>query len=276
MTFLQAVAGNVQTQLALAAKGGADGLKLSGVFPRVTVYHLRPSAPIVLDLSDATIASLAFQDSANWQCHGGRFVGAVYAANQILGCDNLGFYDADYSGFGTAGISIGQSSNITVARNRLHLSLGDGVDIGASQGCAVVDNFIFDLTYASDPPGLHSDGVQWWNVKGQKACSDLTISRNAIVTQSQGIGCYSPYDLTDPGYERIVCEDNLISTTMTWAMHGVNCRNSVFRRNHAQTRIGSHPGWGGARIVLTDNIAGKPDSGRSGNVLEANTEGLPA
>jgi hypothetical protein len=264
---IPATAQTVQHVLANAKCG--DWIDLTGEFPPyIKVGDLRPSCPIVIDGSGTTLKNLTFVNSANWILQNGKFGATRYSNVNISNSDHISIRDSTFDHPGSGALAIATSNHIWVSRNHVEGSGGDGFDFAASQFVVISQNVCSNNVRTP----IHPDCVQSWDVKGKDLVSDSWITDNDAFGQTQG---FDGFDHGDGGFDRIYIVGNRISTTAVWAGQFNACRHCIMANNKAVTLAGQPHGWGGARWFLTDAVDDKtPDSGRSGNIMKNNENGV--
>ena len=264
---LSATEQTVQQVFAQAKCG--DFIVLSGEFPPyVKVDGLKPSCPVVIDGSRTTLSNLTIANSSNWIVQSSKFGTSKYANINVVNSDHIIVRESSFDGPGSAAVSITSSNHIWVVRNHIERSSGDGVDLAASQFLVISQNVCADNVVTP----IHPDCVQAWDVKGKELVSDVWITDNEASGKTQG---FDGFDHGDGGFDRVYVVGNKISTTAVWAGQFNACRHCIMAYNKAITLPGQPRGWGGARWFMTDaNDDRTADSGRMGNIIKANENGL--
>ena len=234
---LTATPTDIQRQLAAAKPG--DTVTLVGDFPNKIRISGRPDAPILLsvDLSQAHLTWLWFAGASNWIVLGGDFSGAPFMSVQISGSDHLIFRRGYFHGFNTAALAVSNSNHIDIESVTCAHASGDCVDIGSSQFVTVNDSRAFDLPYSK---ALHTDMVQAWNVAGQPAVSDLTITHNSASGHMQGFDNFGGVGGT---MSNVVVKDNVATIDSVWAASFLKCIQCTMTGNTAHTLAGMPHGW---------------------------------
>jgi hypothetical protein len=264
---LVATANTVQKVFSQAKCG--DWIKLSGEFPPyVKISELKPSCPVVIDGSGTTLSNLTIANSSNLIVQDSRFGVTKYANLNVVNSYDISVRGSVFESPGSAAVSITTSNHVWVLRNHVEGSRGDGFDIAGSQFVVISQNVCTDNVVTP----IHPDCVQAWDVKGKDLVSDIWITRNEAFGLTQG---FDGFDHGDGGFDRIYVVDNKISTTAVWAGQFNACRHCIMANNKAITLAGQPHGWGGARWFMTDADDDKtPDSGRTGNIIKANENGV--
>lgn len=245
LALLTASPANVQAQIGAARCG--DTVALAGSFPAKIAIKSRPTCAATLDLTGATINWLFFQGASNWTVKGGEFTGAPYEEIQIEGSDHLVFDRPWLHDYGTAGFSIGTSSQIDIDDASCAHTGGDCVDIGSSQFVTIHRLKAFDLHYSL---ALHSDVVQIWSVAGQPISSDIAIDHAMAACHCQGFDSFG--NGSGLPVKNISLTDSVIATDQVWAANFTGCTGAcVMTNNRAETLFGQQHGWGGAQFVMT-------------------------
>jgi len=245
LALLTATPATLPAQVA-AAKCG-DTIQAEGTFPRIGI-KARPTCPVTLDLTRATVNWLLIQGASNWTVQGGAFTGSRFMAVQVRDSDHLSFENGVYTAWGTAAISTPNSNHIDIGGNSFSHSNGDATDLVSSQFVRVHHNHYFDMTFHNE--GNHTDLVQMWSNVGLPITSDVEIDHNNANCDCQGWDNYGNGD--GLLVQNINLHDNVIATSLTAAGSFKLCAGTCTMTNNVATTLPGMPhGWGGAQWVMT-------------------------
>jgi hypothetical protein len=277
-TDLQAATVEAKPQsLAAAIKAGKAGdvIKLAkGEYGPVVMYDRKFAVPLTIDARDAVIKGIAFYGVSGVTWNGGAISSELpdgngptgYAVN-IRNSDHISLSDAIISN-SVRGITIAGSEHIMIARNNIQGMLVDGINIAVGSKFVTIDGNTCESLITGD---RHPDCVQGWSRAGLPV-SDITVINNVIRGKVQGVYFGNIPDRKgggDPGFDRIVIENNRIDV---WYPNGIvvtDCRECVIRFNTVtqihlpgdtkpfRTKIGAFRGSG---IVCGNKVPGLPDS----------------
>ncbi len=255
----KATAQNINA-ITLAAQCG-DTIKATDEFLAPIIVKSRPTCPVTLDLTDATVTSMRFVGASNWTVKGGTFTGARFIAVQVIGSDHLKFLNGTYRNYGNAGISLLNSSFIIVQGNSFSDANADGVDLVSSQDIEFRNNSC-SLSYTQK---LHADCLQIWNKPG----NPLTVAR-VIADGNKCFGrmqCIVTFGAGDPRpISGITITNNYAHIRTKWGGQinapGPVCLECKMTGNVAETYPGmppswERPGWYNGRRAEPGNTNGK-------------------
>lgn len=278
-TTIIATPANINTQLALAVKGGVDVIQLIGTFGHFgSGYAGAPPTRVTLDCTQAILAdTVIFNGQAtNWNIVGGTWTGGSTYCLQLSAVHGITVRDAYFHNWGPLACAIGvmRCTDITIQNNKFAHAISDAIDLAACQRVLIDNNKFWDLTYTAT--GLHTDCVQMWNIINQPITSDITITNNIAVVECQGFGHYGDPAGALLGNHNVNISNNVICTKLSWAGYLVNATNCTMKDNFAITTVGETKGWQPPTWILTDSPDSRiADSGKSGNVASDNISGLP-
>ena len=230
---------------ALATATPGSTIAVTGLCPAPIVVTGRTwSPPVTLDLSQATVPSVAIVDS-----HGVNIVGGATGpdASSVPGLAITRSSDFTVDGFSCAGrvrcIVAGLSSDGVIANTVVTGSLSDGVDIALSRRI-IVDRTT--CTGATPAPRAHADCVQLWSRPDAAPTADILVRRTLSIGNMQGVSAFNHVRadklgrmIDDGGFDRITFTDNLVLTTMPSAIRMMACRACVATGNRAYALPGA-------------------------------------
>ena len=131
------------------------------------------------------------------------------------------------------GLLVLSSVNIKLDRNLFFAMTSDGIDIADSHFVTAIGNRCQD-TIVSE--GAHPDCIQLWSVLGQPVQSDVVLTGNTAIGNTQG---FTSFNAEDGGGLRISMLNNSVTTSYPQGIACYNCVDSVIEYNSLATLPGS-------------------------------------
>lgn len=227
---------------AVAAARCGDTIKAVGIFPTPIAVTQTPGCTVTLNLRAATVTKLLFRGAANWTVEGGSFTGAPFMAVQVIGSQHLRFEGGSYHQYGNAGISLLDSSFISIIDNSFTDANADGVDLVSSQDVEFRHNRC-TLVYSQK---LHADCLQMWNKPGDpQTVARVVADDNECTGNMQCIDAFGAGDPRPVSDVTITNNRAYISTKWGGAIGrpAAACDRCVMSGNVARTFPGMPPTW---------------------------------
>ena len=240
-----------------ALKACTAAIALQGTFP---VLAVGPNpCPVQIDASGATVAAWTLYGSKHVTIVGGTVGKGVYFDTLIYGADDITIDGGYYPAAKNAAISVYNSTNVTVRRVVMRNSEGDCFDASGSRHVLVEDSTCTD--HAPGSPGLHPDAFAIWSPANLPQTTDVTIRRNTVIGNFQGVTGFDHPSQGQKGFARITFSDNRIATDEPQCVALYDATDSVVTGNVCSTLFG-------AKFQPSINVVG-------GNVIQSgNTPGL--
>jgi hypothetical protein len=117
------------------------------------------------------------------------------------------------------GLTVGESTNISVISNDIHSMRMDGMNFSQVQGVVIDGNHLHDFR-GSPTSGDHSDMIQFWTAGTSKPSTDITIKNNIldIANGSATQSIFMRNERVDTGaagaemnYQNVLIENNVIT-----------------------------------------------------------------
>ena len=277
--ILNATGATLRTVFAAAQSG--DTIKVTGNVGSLQLQNRLFTRPVILDATYATFSdSLTISGVSNLTIRNGTFGSwtepmRTSAAIGVYSSSNVLITKSKFIGNGT-GVAIRMSA---VTKSAISAALVNGFKAGigltsvtdtrinssrfvnmTSDGINIADSHRIEATtnhcYGSKPTlGAHPDCIQMWSIAGNPMISDITLSKNVISGDTQGIALF------DGGGIRIKVLDNTINTSFPQGIACYDCYDSVISGNMLTTIPGSR--WRtsinvvrGANNLVTNNSVG--------------------
>lgn len=217
----------------------------------VTVPSASHASPVQIDARGARFGGLVLRGVSGLSIAGGTIVGPggrSYGIS-ISGSDNIKISSMTITG-AHRGIVINKSHDVSLLSNTLTGLLSDGIDIALSHKILVRGNNCTKFSPTMDSydgtgkllkgGGDHPDCIQAWSRPEAPPTSDLTIEKNRIEGQMQGIflGNHVRDGVDDGGFDRVIIRDNVIKVSMYHGIAVGNARDTTVTGNIVSTLPG--------------------------------------
>ncbi len=220
---------------------------------------------------------------------------------RVLNSEGVTIADNEVRNF-FAGITVRESSDVTISGNDIHSIANDGIKIAAVQGLLIEDNYLHDpnISPLSD---YHNDMIQFFTLDTTAPTTDVIIRGNTIDIGAEGTWTQSIFlhnEAVDAGagtemyYQNILIEDNVIYNSHLNGIYvdygdGVTISNNTLvqvldqNANAAANPVvwvpGIVVGSSSTDVTITDNVTGSiaTTSGKGawvidGNIIAQNTD----
>ncbi len=248
LAVIAATPATMPAQLA-AARPGDRIVMAPGSYEPVTIVNRAFSPPLTLDAGKARFR-LVIRKSSGIRVIGGELgpalgsdpdntfklgplgYAALVAASSDVGFSGTIFADA------VRGMTIAQSSDVTVDRATLTRLKTDGIDIALSRRITVTNSTCTDF---APRPGDHPDCIQMWSRPDAPPTSDIVIRGNTATGEMQGFSGFNHVrnGVDDGGFDRITIENNTVHGTYPHGVALVAGRDSRIVGNKTRTLPGA-------------------------------------
>lgn len=265
---LIATAANINTVLGSARAG--DTVELQGNFTSQVRLHNRDFGGVTINASGATLVNgMLVQNVQNINITGGtfgnvngnttswhaidimnsshisvanaRFVGnndTTGAGLRLLNSNFATVRDNSFSG-NNHNLTIMNSNNNLVARNRFHDAGSDGIQLVSSQRTIIAHN---SCTGFSPGPTAHPDCIQMWTDPNMSLTSTVYVLNNYMQGPQQGI--FMGGGLNTVNYSGMTIAGNFLAGSKPHGISCYGCVNSLIEDNVVATLPNAqHRGW---------------------------------